>query len=263
MRAIACLIGAGALAAMALGCMHSSEDVSASKATSETAAGQAAPKQAAPKPAAPEPADPVARPVAPDHKVDMSTNKTVTIKGLASVEHHQGGDTFAAYEPRAPVPAPIKAGDRLRLRLEVADDAWIYAVAAFQQSEYWKVGEWGPGVAAKGGVRIPWPDGHIVTDDEARMTTLFVIASAEELDWAQSLKREDCSALVGQMPPEPAKTACDHLYGLFWKVPKRIRGRVPPKVERLKYDSVNLPAIVSTHSGSPYTAVEWLFKPRQ
>jgi hypothetical protein len=36
-----------------------------------------------------------------------------------------------------------------------------------------------------------------------------------------------------------------------------------PKVERLKLDGVNLPAIVSDHSGSPYTAVEWLFKPRQ
>jgi hypothetical protein len=252
------LVGAGALMLAALGCMHNSEDTSASRKTDEPAA-----EPAAAKPVAPKPADELAKPAAQGQKVDMSTNKTVTIKGLASVEHRQAGDTFAAYEPKAPVPTPIKAGDRLRLKLEVADDTWIYAVAAFQQSEYWKVGEWGPGVDASGGVRTPWPEGHIVTEDQARMTTLFVIASAGELDWAHGLKREDCSALVGQMPSDPPKTACDHLYGLFWKVPKRIRGRVPPKVERLKLDGVNLPAIVSEHSGSPYTAVEWLFKPRQ
>lgn len=258
MTHIRALVGIGILALAALGCMRSSEDTSAARKSEEPVTGPAAARQVAPQQA-----DEVAKPPAQGQKVDMSTNNTVTIKGLASVEHRQNGDTFAAYEPRGPVPTPIKAGDRLRLQLEVADDAWIYAVAAFQQSGYWKVGEWGPGVNTTGKVRIPWPEGHIITGDEARMTTLFVIASAGELPWARDLTREDCSDLVGKMPSESPQTACDHLYGLFWKVPKRIRGKVPPRVERLKLDSVNLPAIVSEHSGSPYTAVEWLFKPRQ
>lgn len=272
MISIRVVAGASAIALAALGCMRNSEDVSAANrpheaanGPSSTSAGAAKPadsKPADPKPADPKPADSVARPAAQDHNPDMSTSKTVTIKGLASVEHQQPGGTFAAYEPKNPVPTPIKAGDRLRLHLEVADGAWLYAVAAFQQSEYWKIGEWGPG-GGTGGVRVPWPEGHVLTADDARMTTLFVVASSEELPWAHGLTREDCSALVGQMPPEPPKTACDHLYGLFWKVPGRVRGRVPPKVERLEVGAVKLPAIVSSHSGSPYTAIEWLFKPRQ
>ena len=111
--------------------------------------------------------------------------------------------------------------------------------------------------------RVPWPDGLILNDEQARMTTLFVIASSSQLDWAKNLSKEDCSALVGQMPPDPPKTACDHLYGLFRKVPGRVRGQVPPTVEYYRtHDGIKLPAVVTSHSGAPYVAVEWLFKPR-
>lgn len=270
MRCAQVLLGVGVMGLAWLGCMRSSEEVSAAKPGNEAAAQDTAQQEAAQqdtaRPAAARPG-PVAKPVAQGQNANMNASNTVTtnvnsieIKGLAGVEHRQADGAFVAYEPKGPVPTPIKAGDRLRLQVEVPDGVRLYAVAAFQQSEFWKLGEWGP---ANGGVRHPWPDGHVLTADDARMTTLFVVASSEELPWAHALTRENCSALVGGMPPEPPSSACDHLYGLFWKVPKRIRGRVPPKVERLAHGGVALPAIVASHAGAPYTAVEWLFKPRQ
>ena len=189
--------------------------------------------------------------------------KTVAMKGLAGVEHLQPDGSFAAYQPGGPVPTPIKAGDRLRVRLEAPDDAWIYAVAVIRQADYWKLGAWAPGKNASGGVRTLWPGGHALTADDATMTTLLVIASSEELPWARDLTRTSCASLVGKMPPDPPATACDHLYGLFWKIPKRPRGMVPPKVEVFDEGGTRIPAIVAEHSGTPFTVLEWQFKPRK
>ena len=189
--------------------------------------------------------------------------KTVATKGMAGVEHVQPDGSFLAYVPKNPVPTPIKEGDRLRVRLEAPDDTWIYAVSALRQANYWKLGVWAPSKPATGGVRMLWPGGHALTADEATMTTLFVIASSEELPWARDLTRADCSALVDKMPPDPPTTACDHLYGLFWKVPKRPRGMVPPKVEVFQDGTTQISAIVAEHSGAPYAALEWQFKPRK
>jgi hypothetical protein len=107
-----------------------------------------------------------------------------------------------------------------------------------------------------------WPGGHAVTAGEATMTTLLVIASSEELPWARDLTRADCASLVNKMPPVPPVTACDHLYGLFWKIPKRPRGLVPPVVDSFQDGGTEVPAIVAAHAGAPYTAIEWQFKPR-
>jgi hypothetical protein len=189
-------------------------------------------------------------------------SKTVVMKGMAGVEHRQADGSFAAYQPKNPVPTPIKAGDRLRVRLEVAADTWIYAVSVIRQADYWKLGMWAPGKNASGGARMLWPGGHALTADEATMTTLLVIASSEELPWARDLTRTDCSSLVGKMPPEAPATACDHLYGLFWKIPKKPRGMVPPKVDFFEDGGTRIPAIVAEHSGTPYTVLEWQFKPR-
>jgi hypothetical protein len=63
------------------------------------------------------------------------------------------------YVPGAPVPPPIRPGDRLRVRLQVDDAAWIHAVAAIRKGEHWKLGAWAPGENAAGGVRALWPGG--------------------------------------------------------------------------------------------------------
>lgn len=186
----------------------------------------------------------------------------VAIKGMAGVEHLQADGSFSAYLPGKPTPSAIKAGDRLRVRLEVGGGTWIYAVAVKRQAEYRKLGTWAPGESAGHGVRILWPGGHVLTDDDAAMTTLLVVASVEELPWLRDLARADCASLVGKMPAEPPVTACDHLYGLFWKVPKRPRGLVPPEVDVFQEEATRIPAIVAEHSGAPYTAIEWQFKPR-
>ena len=73
---------------------------------------------------------------------------------------------------------PGTQGDRLRVRLEVPDDTWIYAVSVIRRADYWKLGAW-PQAKSGGGVRVLWPGGHKLTADQATMTTLLVIASSE------------------------------------------------------------------------------------
>jgi hypothetical protein len=188
--------------------------------------------------------------------------KTVAMKGMAGVEHARTSGKFAAYLPLEPMPTPIRAGDRLRVRLEVPDDTWIYAVAAIRQSHYWKIGAWPPGNQGTPGVRMLWPGGHALSADEATMMTLFVIASSEELPWARDLTRADCSELVGTMPAKTPTSACDHLYGLFWRVPMRVRGLVPPEIEFFDEGGTRIPAIVVDNSDEVYTALEWQFMAR-
>ena len=111
---------------------------------------------------------------------------TVAIKGMAGVEHRQADGSFVAYLPEEPA-MPIRAGDRLRVRLEVADDVWLYAVSARQQAEYWSLGVWAPAHRSSGEVRLLWPGGRELTAEDAAMTTLFVVAAREELPWLVAL----------------------------------------------------------------------------
>jgi hypothetical protein len=209
-------------------------------------------------------ADPTTAPAAPSVGASgEAMTKIVAMKGMAGVEHVQASGSFVAYLPLEPVPPSIRAGDRLRVRLEVADDTWLYAVSEIGRADYAQLGVWPPGNQATPGFRMLWPGGHVLTADEATMMTLFVIASREELPWARDLTRTDCSILLGKMPPEPPSTACDHLYGLSWKVPRRPRGMIPHKIEFFQDGGIEIPAIVAAHSDAPYTALEWQFLSRE
>jgi hypothetical protein len=90
-----------------------------------------------------------------------------------------------------------------------------------------------------------------------------VIGSSEELPWACDLTRTSCAHLVGKPPPDPPVTPCDHLYGLFRRIQPRIRGLELPEVALLDDGGAQLPAIVATHRGAPYVALEWQFKPKK
>jgi hypothetical protein len=103
----------------------------------------------------------------------------------------------------------------------------------------------------------------VLAADEAAMTTLIVIGSAEELPWARDLTRMSCAQLVGTPRPVAPETACDHLYGLFWRIPPRVRGLEPPEVGVLEDGAARIPAVVSSNRGAPYTALEWQFKPKK
>jgi hypothetical protein len=188
--------------------------------------------------------------------------RTVAIKGMAAIEHAQADGRFVIYEPGEPACPRIKAGDRLRVHLAVSDLTWIYAVSVTSNAVYTKLGAWSPGEHAASGVRLLWPGGRVLTPGDAAMATLIVVASADELPWLTDLVSADCSALENKMPPEPPITACDHLYGLFWKIPGRVRGIVPPEVDVFQDGDTRIPAIVAEHRGAPYTAIEWPFMPR-
>jgi len=186
----------------------------------------------------------------------------IAIRGMTGVEHAEPDGSFTLYQPGEPVPPRIRAGDRLRMHLEVDDGAWIYAVSALRKADHRKLGAWAPGERATGGVRLPWPGGRVLTADDAAMTVLFVIASRDELPWARELTHTDCSSQIGATPARPPVTLCDHLHGLMWKIPPRIRGMVPPVVDAFDDGGLRIPAIVSQHRGESFTAIEWQFKPR-
>jgi hypothetical protein len=187
----------------------------------------------------------------------------VVISGMSSVEHVQPDGSFAVYQPGEPVPPRIGAGDRLRVQLEAADGIWLYAVAELPGKLHTRLGAWPPGEIVRGGVGQLWPGGRVLSADGAAIRTLIVIASSEELAWARDLTTVDGSGMVGKPRPVAPVTACDHVYGLIWKVPPRPRGMVPPVVDQLDDGGVRLPAIVSRNAGAPYTAIEWQFKPRR
>lgn len=184
---------------------------------------------------------------------------TVAIRGLAGIQHARPDGGFQPFLPRDPVPPKIKAGDRLHVRLEVGDEAWIYAIAMID-ADYLRLGAWGP--ASAGGLRMLWPGGRVLGADDGAMDTLVVVASSAELPWARDLTRRNCADVIDKMPADPPVTPCDHLYGLIWKAPRRPRGLVPPVVDFFDDSGVRIPAIVAEHRGSPYTAIEWQFKPR-
>jgi hypothetical protein len=257
----------GALAVSVLGCSHGAELRSADRGTDVHDPGAPSPAAsiapAAGDAAAHDPSIMSQRPPAAPAGSRGAMSKTVAIKGMAGVEHLQPDDSFVAYLPGTPVPTPIRTGDRLRVHLEVAGDAWIYAMSVIREADYRSLGVWPPDRHASTGTRVLWPGGHALTADEAAMTTLLVIASRDELPWARDLTRADCASLVDKRPPDPPITACDHLYGLFWKIPPRPRGMVPPVVGAFQDGETRMPAIVAEHSGAPYTAIEWQFKPRK
>jgi hypothetical protein len=70
-----------------------------------------------------------------------------------------------------------------------------------------------------------------------------------------------CADVVARRPANPPVTLCDHLLGLIWKVPPRIRGMVPPVVDFFRDGDARLPGVVVEHSDAPFVAVEWQFIP--
>lgn len=265
-----------ALILIVFGCTRGSDPKSADKG----GAADKPPTTSVDPPATSPPPPPAASPAAPSAASSPSSvtpaptappasgnkgamSKAVAMKGMSSVEHGEPGGKFTPVMPEGPAPPKVKEGDRLRVRLEVADDTWVYAIAAVRQADYAKLGVWEPGKNAKSGVRTLWPGGRVLSAADASMSNLFVIASSEELPWARDLTRTNCSSLVGKPPPNPPATPCDHLYGLYWKIAARPRGMVAPKVDFFDDGGTRFPAIVDENSGTPYAVLEWQFKPRK
>lgn len=196
----------------------------------------------------------------PNMKTAPST-ATPSIGGRLAVQHRDG-DGWTPYTPSQPVPIPIAPGDRLHVALDLSGASHVYAIGAEQQKTWHKLGGWDADAIEQG---RPWPDGLVLDAAHAAITTVFLVASNEALPWAESLTTADCSALVGQMPKDPPESACDHLYGLTWKVPGRPRGRVAPKVQPIDTaDGTRLMGVVAgPNQGAPYTAIEWAVRARR
>jgi len=192
-------------------------------------------------------------------KSDPTPAATPSIGGRLAVEHREG-ESFRPYAPTQPVPIPVAPGDRLHVVLDVSGAAHVHAIGAAQQKTWHKLGAW-PAEAFADGRPKQW----VLDAAHAEITTIFFVASSAALPWAEGLTTADCSALVGQMPKDEPESACDHLYGLTWKVPGRARGRVPPKVQAIDTaEGTRLMGVVAgPNKGAPYTAIEWAVRPRR
>jgi hypothetical protein len=194
-----------------------------------------------------------------DDRLGSDAMTTVQIKGFVAVEH--GDDAGAlSFSPGKPVPFPLKARDTVWVRAEVDDSLYYYGVSSVGQARYRVLWTGAPG--AHSGERVPFSQGLTVGPDHEGMDSLFLVASSEPLAWLGASGEVDCSAQVGKMPVTPPQSACDHLYGLNWKIPPQPRGLVRPTVEFISLGGKTLGARVSEHQGETYTAVQFQFKPR-
>lgn len=183
------------------------------------------------------------------------TKADVDLYALAAIEL-AGPEGFTPCTPGVE-PCRIGPGDRLWVYVEAAG-RHVYAIGVRQQRVYRRLHAAAP---ASSGLHL-WPSGLVLDADTSDMDALLVVASTDPLPWAASLSTTDCGHLVGQPPPDDPSEPCEHLYGLFWKIPPAVRGMVTPPQGTLEVDGRELPAQKGVHDGSPYTAVQFQFKPR-
>lgn len=217
------------------------------------------PAEPAPAPApVPKAAEAPAAPATEENPPVKDAAREVTLTARLAVEHRAG----EGFEPVMPDRAPfaVKTGDRIHVALGAPGATHTYAIGARKQAHYRRLGAWGPGELK--GDRL-WPDGLVLDEAQADLDTLFVVASSTPLDWLDDLDTADCADLVGQMPPDPPKAACDHLYGLYWKVSSP-RGMAMPRTEPIQMaDGRNAIAVVApARPGTPFSAVKWSLRSR-
>ena len=183
----------------------------------------------------------------------------VTISGALAVQHRQDDGTFVSYLPEGTDRVPLRVGDRVFGEIDAPVGATVYAIGAITRDQkYWKVDEFKPGSIKDG---LIWPGGLVVDEKMYLMQTLYLVASARPLEWAETLVPTECGHLMGQPNPDPPATVCDRLYGLAFKAPPRIRGRVKPTRKFFRSpQEVKLPGIAARGSqGEDYTAIYWDF----
>lgn len=191
------------------------------------------------------------------HSSDRESDGEIELRALVAVEHAVGEDEFTPYKPSGSATIPVRAGDRVWFSVEVPANAWVYGIGSKNQAHFER--EW-VSASGEGSARLPWPDGRVVDERFPEWDRFLVVASYTELDWV--VPEADCYDLVGKSAPDPPRTPCDHLYGLFEKV-HAVRGRVEPPVGTLVTDDKRLPAVEATQTRKDLAVVIFNFNPRE
>ena len=145
----------------------------------------------------------------------------VSISGALAVQHKQDNGTFVSYIPERTNRVLVRVGDRVFGKIDAPASATVYAIGAtMRDQKYWKVDEFKPGAIKDG---LIWPGGLVVDEKMYLMQTLYLVASASPLEWAETLVPTECGHLIGKPNPDPPATVCDYLYGLVYKAPARPR----------------------------------------
>ena len=193
-------------------------------------------------------------------KMPAFSSQQIHLEGKAAVEHMGSMGKKSPFLPQKNITLPIKAADLLHIQLKASDKSIIYAIAADQQ-RYWQLGRWDYQALKAGHV---WSGGLTLSAKNAAMKTLYLIAAKEKLAWAEELQEIQCDQLRNKIAVKSPKTVCEHVHGLKWKVPPRIRGRVRPQVEPFRSATGSrLNGLVArSNQAKDYTAIEWQFTGR-
>ena len=121
-----------------------------------------------------------------------------------------------------------------------------------------------PGSQVAPGERFPFGEGWLLDADAASMDSLLIVASSQPLPWIEGLDVATCADMVGKPFPASPSTDCEHLYGLFGKVPPMPRGKGVGELPELmrKPGVVAVMAVPAEHRGNGLVAVQYQFKSR-
>ncbi|TVQ87827.1 MAG: hypothetical protein EA397_17715 [Deltaproteobacteria bacterium] len=188
----------------------------------------------------------------------------VSLRLRAGVEHADG-DAFVRAPVTMGVPTSIKAGDKVWLQVVAGAGLHVYGLAVSDSQGTWRKVVHAAPDSAQSEERLLFADGWVLSEQDAQMRSLYVVASVEPLSWLDALDApQDCSALAAQPKADVPSTPCEHLMNLRFEVPSAPRGKgrgVPAELIR-EPGKVAVPGMVAEQRAAGRAVVVVHFKPR-
>ncbi len=155
------------------------------------------------------------------------------------------------------LPPLARAGDRLWVQVDVASDAHVYVVGSNQREyDFMKLGASPAGPAGGEGSRQLLEKGLVLSEAQGKISTVFVVASVNPVEWLEKLESESCPDLREKYPPKPLVSACHHLADLYFNVPGRVRGPYKPHPRQITVDGGKLTGDSAVNVGVGFVAAE-------
>ena len=187
----------------------------------------------------------------------------VSLRLRAGVEHAEG-DGFVRAPVTRGVPTPIKAGDKVWLQVVAGAELHVYGVAVSDNQGTWRKVVYAGPDSAQPNERLLFADGWVLSELDAQMRSLYVVASPEPLTWLDALDApQDCSALAAQPKADAPSTPCERLMNLRLevRVPRRKGKGLPAELIR-EQGKVAVPGMVAEQRAAGRAVVVVHFKPR-
>lgn len=178
----------------------------------------------------------------------------LSMKIVVAAESPGEGGKWAQEERLPPL---ARAGDRLWVQVDVVSDVHVYVVGS-DQGEYGfvKLASTPPGAPDGEQTRQLLPKGLVLSKDQGKISTVFVVASVRPVEWLDKLESESCPDLRGKYPPEKPEDSCGHLASLYFEVPGRVRGPYKPHPKQITIGDKKLTGDSAVNVGVGFVAAE-------